>query len=520
MENAGDGVLPATSAWTWGQNLYLDTDLSECGFQDSPVILSSMSGNDGHGETGGSSELYFVTNAGFRNIIWFGTSDLALANSREWSINWKARASGASVSADGACWGRTTRGNTAWALDGSGMLYVDVDMSACGFQDTPVILSSMGGRIKLWTTTGSSEIYSATNTGFRIYIFDGREAHSPSNANSYQWYINWRASSVASGTPTSANGVCSGRTTPGNTAWALDGSSRLHVDIDTSECGFQDTPVILSSIGGSEGHGESRGSSEIYSPTNTSFRIYIFHPSIDAPSGANSREWHINWVASISEVTQYHNSTTTTTTSTTGTTTSSMVRSIGNSASSASGMTRTSTTVTRTAQRQVLQAVQASEPTCLPAELLTAKGIASITRSTQWRLVGTIFLFVFTLSHTWACFLYQAIRQGCRPPFPNQEAVSFSYHHMSGGSAKQGGLWVQLEDVPRVALAPIKTLRLHLAKDSVLQRVPKDLGRTAEELQIIMQWGQAERSRRCIRTHCRCYIYVFVEMLRRSSALD
>ena len=150
--------------------------------------------------------------------------------------------------------------------------------------------------------------------------------------------------------------------------------------------------------------------------------------------------------------------------------------------------------------------------TCLPAELMTAKGIASITRSNWWRLFGAVFLFVFTLLQAWACFLYQAIRQRYSPPFPNHEAVSFSYHFMSGRSEKKGGLWVQLqtiysyvfEDVPRVALAPIKTLRLQLVKDSVLQRVAKDLGRTAEELEIILQWGHAERSRRCICKRYRC----------------
>ena len=156
--------------------------------------------------------------------------------------------------------------------------------------------------------------------------------------------------------------------------------------------------------------------------------------------------------------------------------------------------------------------------TCIPAELLTAKGIASITRSNRWRLFGAVFLFVFSLSQAWACFLYQAWRQRYRPPLPNHEAVSFSYHFMSDRSEQKGGPWAQLqtinnyvfEDVRRVALAPIKTLRLYLVKDSVLQRVAKDLGRTAEDLEIMLQWGHAERSRRCICKHYRYYMYVFV----------
>ena len=140
--------------------------------------------------------------------------------------------------------------------------------------------------------------------------------------------------------------------------------------------------------------------------------------------------------------------------------------------------------------------------TCVPAELLTARGLSSITRSSWRRLVGAVCLCLFTLSQAWACFLCQAYC-GHRRYRPRHDTVSFSYHFMSGRSAKQGGLLAQLqiiynfitEDVPRMTLAPVKTLRVHLAKESVLQRASDDLGPMAQELQIILQWGQAERSR-------------------------
>jgi len=140
--------------------------------------------------------------------------------------------------------------------------------------------------------------------------------------------------------------------------------------------------------------------------------------------------------------------------------------------------------------------------TCVPSEFFTAESLSSITRS-PWRLAGAIFLCVFTLAQGWMCFLCQAYcyRRRYRP---EHELVSFSCRFMSGRSARQGGLFAQLqiiysyvaEDVPRMALAPIKTLRLHLAKESVLQRVAKDLGPMAQELHIMLEWGQAERSRR------------------------
>ena len=140
--------------------------------------------------------------------------------------------------------------------------------------------------------------------------------------------------------------------------------------------------------------------------------------------------------------------------------------------------------------------------TCVPAEFLTTKGLSSIASSSQWRLVGAVSLCVFTVSQAWAWFLCQAYRdrRRYRPSPSNREAVSFSPRFMSGRSAKEGGLLKGLrdfvvEDVPNIAMAPVKTLRLHLVRDSVLQRVAKDLGPTAEELQIMLQWGHAERSR-------------------------
>ena len=133
---------------------------------------------------------------------------------------------------------------------------------------------------------------------------------------------------------------------------------------------------------------------------------------------------------------------------------------------------------------------------------MTAKGLSSIARSSQWRLVGAVSLCVFTLSQALACFLCKAYRHRGRYR-PNHGALSFSHHFTTGRSARKGGLLVQLqilghffiEEVPRMMMAPVKTIRLQVAKDCVLQRVAKDIGPLAPELQIMMQWRQAERSR-------------------------
>ena len=140
--------------------------------------------------------------------------------------------------------------------------------------------------------------------------------------------------------------------------------------------------------------------------------------------------------------------------------------------------------------------------TCVPAAFLTAEGLSEITRGSHWRLLGAVCFCVLTLSQSWTCFICQA-SYGRRRYRPEHATVSFSYVFMKGRTERRGGLLAQLqsvcsfvtEDAPRMVLTPVKTLGLHLTKDCVLQRAAKDLGPTAQELDIMLQWGQAERYR-------------------------
>jgi len=88
------------------------------------------------------------------------------------------------------CAGSTPRGSTSWVQYSANGIYVDVVMS-CGFVGTPIITTSMEGATSHWTSTGSSEVYSATPTGFRIYISQG--GITPTIANTWKWHIEWMA---------------------------------------------------------------------------------------------------------------------------------------------------------------------------------------------------------------------------------------------------------------------------------------------------------------------------------------
>ncbi len=92
--------------------------------------------------------------------------------------------------------GRTQPGATNWQKSND-YVYVDVDTSAAGFAKTPVYVTSIGGDSQHYGTTGASSVYSATATGFRIFIRWDKgfkdTAITPEEANGYKWHINWIA---------------------------------------------------------------------------------------------------------------------------------------------------------------------------------------------------------------------------------------------------------------------------------------------------------------------------------------
>jgi len=89
--------------------------------------------------------------------------------------------------------------------------------------------------------------------------------------------------------------LCSGRTPAGSTAWRQFNAYGIFVDV-TMDCGFVDTPVVVTSLGGTSSHWVSTGGSEIYGLTPTTFRIYIAETGI-TPTIANNYSWHVEWTA-------------------------------------------------------------------------------------------------------------------------------------------------------------------------------------------------------------------------------
>lgn len=103
--------------------------------------------------------------------------------------------------------GRTQPGATNWQVYHVNAIYVDVDTSAAGFTQTPVYVTSIGGDSQHYGTDGASAVYSATATGFRIFIkwdtgYKNSNAITPEEANASKWHINWIAIEPNTGRPT------------------------------------------------------------------------------------------------------------------------------------------------------------------------------------------------------------------------------------------------------------------------------------------------------------------------------
>ncbi|NEO47469.1 MAG: hypothetical protein F6K55_26450 [Moorea sp. SIO4A3] len=99
--------------------------------------------------------------------------------------------------------------------------------------------------------------------------------------------------------------ICCGKTPEGSTSWQpyVGGIEGIYVDVDTSACGFQSTPIYLVNMHGNSFNWEATGGSSPYDSTNQGFRIYVRFPSDRdgrpnlTPDFANSKGWHIQWLA-------------------------------------------------------------------------------------------------------------------------------------------------------------------------------------------------------------------------------
>ncbi|KAJ6232912.1 chup1-like protein [Anaeramoeba flamelloides] len=94
-----------------------------------------------------------------------------------------------------------------------------------------------------------------------------------------------------------------GSTSKDNTNWTVySQNSHLKIAIDLSSCNFVTKPTILTSLGGTNYHCSTMGSSSVYYATKDGFYVLVTRSNI-SPTKVKEWKWHLNWVA-IGEVKQ------------------------------------------------------------------------------------------------------------------------------------------------------------------------------------------------------------------------
>ena len=74
-------------------------------------------------------------------------------------------------------------------------VYMNVDISHCGFISKPVLVASVGGETEHATTVGSGNPYGVSASKFRLYVFDrDRDIYvTLEKAANKNWHINYHA---------------------------------------------------------------------------------------------------------------------------------------------------------------------------------------------------------------------------------------------------------------------------------------------------------------------------------------
>ena len=98
------------------------------------------------------------------------------------------------------CAGTTKSGYTDW-YGTNGQLSLNVDISACGFKDTPVITVTINGDSTAGQMAGTSSVFNTSKTGFTMLLrgfvqtayYQSTYKPSVANAKSLKWSINWVA---------------------------------------------------------------------------------------------------------------------------------------------------------------------------------------------------------------------------------------------------------------------------------------------------------------------------------------
>jgi hypothetical protein len=190
-----------------------------------------------------------------------------------------------------------------------------VSTAACNFAAVPVyvtslVTSAVAPGSSHWAVTGDAEPYDASEGGFEIFVHTGQGFTEAVLIND-SWHVDWTAHSEGDLSGVGATS-CAGKTGKNGTDWVQysDNATNnvLYVDVSISHCGFSAPPIIVTSLGGKQGHWTTVGSTEVHDRTENGFRIYISKEDYNGTLTkeiANQWLWHVNWIAQPAGISTY-----------------------------------------------------------------------------------------------------------------------------------------------------------------------------------------------------------------------
>ena len=298
--------------------IFIDIDAGACGFPKTPAYVASISLPVGIPLTTGFHTISKMSVHGFRVHAWHpylqGRDLLDEATSTHWNVNWIGDLSAQS--------GTTTVGATGWAQRGRATVRATVDVSAAEFQSKPNFVTSVASYGEPAFAMGAQTIYSATATGFRVYI-----THNPRNlratfraeeAEAHKLVVTWIG--MPGGLQRGENGITHADFS-GHAQAAWTQSDRLtdasFSTVDVSDYGFRTTPAFITTVDMGDESGRWHcddngmpsstvcglfGSGSLGMTSAASFRLYLGPPKAHS-SGlvlaalSNMMHWRVNYVA-------------------------------------------------------------------------------------------------------------------------------------------------------------------------------------------------------------------------------
>jgi hypothetical protein len=286
-----DQTPPGATDWQIDRDdvIHVDIDTSACGLTGQPLYFTSLGGEGRHAAVRGTTSIYRAGSNGFRVVLMHPRAH-ELAKSKAWHVNWLARPEG--LRSKQLCTGRT-QPEQFEAAEAHGVK-VTIDISGCGFEQAPVLLTSLGGEQGHALTRGASSVYWVTPKKFTVFV--QKRDVTLEEARSWRWHVNWSAMAEAN----DGGDFCTGKTTPDTTMWRQEGRRGLVAELATTGC---EAPLVFTTLGGRYSHWYAAGTSSIApsSPAGgstadlgDSFQMLLDRYRV-TPDFALKNEWHIHW---------------------------------------------------------------------------------------------------------------------------------------------------------------------------------------------------------------------------------